>query len=275
MPLPNFLCIGAQKAGTSWLYAQLISHPEVWMPPLKEMQYFNHLYVPQHRAWTSWHIRQGAVRAIVQHVNGTEKPNLGYVRYLADLGSRELFTDAWYRAAFDRPGAEGRKVGDVTPEYSTIPEAGIAHLRALLGAVKIIYLIRAPLARALSQLRMNVARQGKAPSDEFWRGQAEGWDIVNRGDYRAYVPRWKAAFAPEDLLFLPYGRIGAGPEALMREVEGFLGIGRHDYPRLRERVHASRGIDVPGEIAARVAARIDGQDAFIAAEFGEDFAAAT
>ena len=104
MTLPRFLCIGAQKAGTSWLFAQLQSHPKVWMPPLKELQYFNHLYVPEHRAWTTWHIRQGAARVLEYHVGRDEGPDFGYVRYLADLGSRELFTDGWYRRAFERPG---------------------------------------------------------------------------------------------------------------------------------------------------------------------------
>src|SRR6185295_12624998 len=38
---PDFLCIGAQKAGTGWLYEQLRSHPGFWMPPMKELHYFD------------------------------------------------------------------------------------------------------------------------------------------------------------------------------------------------------------------------------------------
>src|SRR5690606_28433663 len=138
--------------------------------------------------------------------------------------SRDLFTDAWYLRAFERPAARGKLVGEITPEYSTIPEAGIRHLRALLGAVKIIYLVRAPLPRALSQLRMNLSRKGLGTlSDEQWQEMADQWDITNRGDYRAYVPRWKAHFASGDILFLPYGRLAEDPVGLMREVEAFLG----------------------------------------------------
>src|SRR5437762_2155968 len=40
---PDFLCIGAQKAGTTWLYQQLESHPDFWMPPFKELHYLNDL----------------------------------------------------------------------------------------------------------------------------------------------------------------------------------------------------------------------------------------
>ena len=38
---PDFICIGAQKAGTTWLYWQLAAHPDFWMPPRKEIHYFN------------------------------------------------------------------------------------------------------------------------------------------------------------------------------------------------------------------------------------------
>lgn len=277
MGLPKFLCIGAQKAGTSWLYAQLQTHPEVWMPPVKELQYFNHLYVPEHRGWTSWHIRQGAAKALAYHVGRPEPPDFGYVRYLADLATRDPFTEDWYRRAFDRPGAHGRLVGDITPEYSTIPEAGLRHVRALLGAVKVIYILRAPLDRALSQLRMNVSRHGPDRlTPEKWVEFADQWDIDNRGDYRAYVPRWKAHFAPADLLFLPYGRIAGDPVGLLREVEAFLGLTpQDDYPRLRERVHATGRLAIPAAIERRLAERLAPQAAFLAEEFGPAFAETT
>jgi hypothetical protein len=38
---PDFLCVGAQKAGTQWLYDQLQHHPDFWMPPIKELHYFD------------------------------------------------------------------------------------------------------------------------------------------------------------------------------------------------------------------------------------------
>jgi len=40
MTLPNFLIIGAQKAGTTALYKYLNQHPEIYMSPDKEPKYF-------------------------------------------------------------------------------------------------------------------------------------------------------------------------------------------------------------------------------------------
>src|SRR5437763_16018587 len=45
---PDFICVGPQKTGTGWLYEQLESHPDFWMPPIKELQYFNQLSRVEH-----------------------------------------------------------------------------------------------------------------------------------------------------------------------------------------------------------------------------------
>ena len=40
---PTFLGIGAQKAASSWLYRSLFTHPDVYMPPIKELSYFGRI----------------------------------------------------------------------------------------------------------------------------------------------------------------------------------------------------------------------------------------
>ena len=42
MTSPTFLVIGAEKAGTTWLYDRLRRHPDIFMPDVKELHYFNH-----------------------------------------------------------------------------------------------------------------------------------------------------------------------------------------------------------------------------------------
>ena len=42
--LPNFLIIGAQKAGTTWLAKCLGEHPDVFIPEIKEIYYFDRYY---------------------------------------------------------------------------------------------------------------------------------------------------------------------------------------------------------------------------------------
>lgn len=55
--LPDFLCIGALKAGTSYLDVMLRSHPELSLPlHLKEVEYFNR----HHARGPEWYARQFA-----------------------------------------------------------------------------------------------------------------------------------------------------------------------------------------------------------------------
>ena len=44
LTFPEFLCIGSQKAGTTWLYENLRCHPELFLPDRKELNYFSSKY---------------------------------------------------------------------------------------------------------------------------------------------------------------------------------------------------------------------------------------
>jgi len=41
---PDFLGIGAQKAGTTWLYENLKQHPDLYFPPMKEVHFWDLFY---------------------------------------------------------------------------------------------------------------------------------------------------------------------------------------------------------------------------------------
>ena len=55
MAAPDCLYIGAQKAGTTWLHTVLKSHKDVWLPPVKELQFLNEYYMRDSFRWTSDH----------------------------------------------------------------------------------------------------------------------------------------------------------------------------------------------------------------------------
>ena len=38
---PDFLGIGAQKSGTTWLWANMLMHPNIYLPPNKEIHFFD------------------------------------------------------------------------------------------------------------------------------------------------------------------------------------------------------------------------------------------
>lgn len=272
---PRVLCIGAQKAGTSWLHEQLNSHPAIWTTPFKEVHYFNARHRPGDRKWMPWHFRQ-AIRATELRFDARKQQMPDeLVRYLLDMTQEPMFTPGWYRRAF-APAPRRCLPLDTTPEYSTLPPEGVAEVAAFLPRARFIYLIRDPVSRAISQLRMNLSRRRKLPRTQAgYLAHLDDPDLADRGDYATYVPRWRAHFGPDRLLFLPYGRIATDPLGLMREVEAFLGLSAHDYPRLRAQIH--RGASAPAFpdagreiLRARFAAQYD----FLAANFDAGFNAA-
>ena len=37
---PDFIGVGPEKTGTTWIHSRLRRHPDVWVPPIKELRYF-------------------------------------------------------------------------------------------------------------------------------------------------------------------------------------------------------------------------------------------
>lgn len=52
--LPDFIGIGAQKSGTTWLYEKLRQHPDVYLPSQKELHYFTGNYHAPIRYYESY-----------------------------------------------------------------------------------------------------------------------------------------------------------------------------------------------------------------------------
>lgn len=273
---PGALCIGAQKAGTSWLAQMLGQHPQVWVPPLKEVHYFNHLFIPGHRYWIAWHYRTMPAEIRARHIRRQVPIPPELDAWLDQICTgRRMFTNHWYKRVF-APAPPGAMPMDFTPETSTLPDEGVAHVARFLPRARAIYLIRDPVDRAVSQLRMNLIREKRRPATlADWLAEIENPVLADRGDYAAYVPRWQRHFG-DRLLILPYGRIAADPAGLMAAVESHLNIAPHTYTDLNRRVFATPDGPMPPPAAvAALADRLRPQTDFIRNHFGPGFAALT
>ena len=61
----------------------------------------------------------------------------------------------------------------------------------------------------------------------------------------------------------------------MRQVEKFLGLPKDDYSQMHERVHQKKPVQIPDAVISQIERRLEGQDAFLEAEFGPDCARTT
>lgn len=83
LKLPDFVGIGAQRSGTTWIYEMLRSHPDVCMSPEKEINFFNESY----DKGVGWYARYFA-KCADNTVTGEFSP-----RYLSDPNTPERMKD--------------------------------------------------------------------------------------------------------------------------------------------------------------------------------------
>lgn len=275
MGQPDFICIGAQKAATTWLARNLGQHPGVWLPFAKELHCFDLKDQQSLREWRRRHAANLARKIEKARQMGA----LGRIAYLEGLtGEDFILTDDWYRKVFaHRP--KGAITGEFTPRYATIDETAIDRLLSLAPDARFIYLIREPVERAISQFRMHVERTpaaGRKP--ETIDAAARAWAARRAylaSDYAAHIPRWESKVQRERILYLPFGKVRSAPFELLGEVERFLGLRTFpDYPRAKSRVHASRRAEPPAWLRAHLAADLAPQAAFLKERFPPEFVAA-
>ena len=269
---PTIVGIGAQKAGTTWLSTMLGQHPGVWAPPVKEAQFFSHMFDDAHREWIPWHYKRSRQMMEKRLADRGRTLSPEIAKWFDRITRGEMFTNHWYKTLY-APAPEGLQPMDVTPEYSTLSDEGVDYIARFLPTAKFIYIVRHPVDRAISQIKMNLTRKKVRPaSDAEWLAFAEDPTILNRGDYATYIPRWRHRFGPDRLLILPFGAIAASPLSVLRRVEAFCALPPHSYAKADEKVFASNpDISVPGDVRAALRERLQPQFDFLEANFPADF----
>jgi hypothetical protein len=266
-----FLGIGAQKAGTSWLHGNLASHPQVHVPPFKELHYFDTAHglgkarVMARRRRVLENVQQRAGTRWLGRERGRRQE--WYARFV--LGEPQ--DDAWYASLFS-PGPTQRAYGEITPAYGIIPEEGVAHVKRFRPDARIIYIMRDPVERAISVRKMHFGKrltEGDAPSAEEWLHSGFERDPqLDQSRYDLVVPKWERHFGGA-ILFLFYDDIGKGAEYLER-VCAHLGVDyRPDYfPRREEQIGVSVNFPVPDGVRQALARKYLATAQWTAERFG-------
>jgi len=262
-PGPHFLGIGAQKAGTTWLWTQLKRHPQVWMPPRKELHYFSrHVMAPG-----------GGILAepsIYRRFRGKERANILW-RHLASTDIRQSFkgknwdefrwylrfyfqtpTDRWYRSLFANRG--DALTGEITPSYSMLTDAEVGHIARNWPELRIILLLRDPIERAWSQVRFDWTRGAREKVDDIEDMKAfiDSPMQTLRNDYLRMLDHWGRHFAADRVFIGFYDDILENPGMLLERIHQFLNLESQPLEKevLAQRVNQSREAEMPGEIRA-------------------------
>ena len=218
---PDFIIIGAMRAGTTALAAALGEHPDVLVSTPKEPNYFATLhgaldYCGPGDAWFA-----------SQNVSSWED----------------------YTRLFDAGGSA--VAGEASAMYLALPEAA-ASIASRVPSAKIIAVLREPLARARSAHGYLRAR-GRDPEQDFARSlelenrrRADGygpmWWLRSASDYSPGLRAFASAFPESQMKIITTEVLEVSPEDVMDEVLDFLGVAPHAAPAgllRRERLNAS------------------------------------
>jgi hypothetical protein len=218
MQPPHFLCIGAHKSGTTWLYENLKRHPAVWLPPIKELHYFDGMPgLPK----VAQRLNE-ALKDVVATGRVTDPAKLDHMRKVV-LDQPKDF--AWYRSLFEPAGE--RLTGDMTPAYSTLPPAVVGKIRELLPDCRVIFIMRNPIERAWSHFRSNAekAKLDVAAVDmDIIRRQVDSPNSQLRTAYMRTVETWEHCFPRDRILYLFYDDLVADRDSFLATVCRFLGL---------------------------------------------------
>jgi hypothetical protein len=204
MTLPNFLLIGAAKSGTSSVFAYLGQHPEVFISPAKEPNYF--ALAGQQVCYA------GPGDSIVNQTSITRR-------------------DA-YEALF-RSARQGMAVGEASTLYLYMPTAAEAIRREVPDA-RLLAILRDPAERAYSSY-LHMRRDGREPLDSFEAAlDAEEarvranwehlWHYSRLGFYHAQLRRYYDRFPRAQIRVWLYEELEREPERVLCEVFTFLGV---------------------------------------------------
>jgi hypothetical protein len=220
----DFIGIGAQKAGTTWLYQNLKKLPEFDLPPFKEFHYFDRdkSYPSTNRLYQSATLkriqsRQYLIRAY-HHINQSllkdrdfKKTKFFLKWYFKD------FNDSWYQSLFN---IFDGYTGEITPSYSILNEKDVQRMYNIAPKVKIVLMLRNPIDRAWSHYKYS-----KKDLKDFSPGKIDLKDVVEfieskgqllRSDYIRTIKVYSRIFSKNQLLIGFYDAIQDNPEKLIQ-----------------------------------------------------------
>jgi hypothetical protein len=208
---PDFLVIGAQRAGTTWLHRVLRQHPALWLPPVKELHYFDRLDIKRTILEPKERRRVGVKRL------------LSLDPWLISYWLRAR-SDDWYAALFRDAKARGLVAGEITPAYATLDEMVLRRIKRMNDNIKLIFVMRDPVERAWSAVN-NAAKKGiDASTVEKSIKRARESGAAARSAYADTINRLEAVFSKEQIHYCFFEDLRDRPEALTCDLFSFLGV---------------------------------------------------
>lgn len=219
--LPDVLCIGAQRSGTTWLHAVLQEHPRIWTCGIKEFHHFDQ--DGGDAAIGAFRQRQALAMLVTAgspDADGRDRR----VRMAVRHGFPAAHSWENYAAIFESAPTD-RLACDFTPAYASLDESTVAEIVRVMPEVKVIFMLRDPVTRAVSGGLHQLRREGVgSPTAAQVLAACESPANVLRTDYLRTLDIWQRHLPADRLLVLFHDDIACDPAALVARTCAFLGI---------------------------------------------------
>lgn len=241
-----FLGIGAQKAGTTWLHDQLALHPQVALPARKEVHYFDMVHPPAAAPRSFGMTFTQSAKRHVERLRtgvGNADTHLDRLDDLVDLLALNYTGSEGYREYLCRAADDAtRAIGEITPAYSILDDVGFAHVVDTLPDVRVVFVMRDPLERYWSAVRMRKIEDAERRQQVFQNsiGQPGVW---RRSDYRTTIETVERHVPRDHVQYLFYEDLFN--EDRLREVARFLGVAEQWDWDLSRQSNVSPAHDMP------------------------------
>lgn len=219
--LPNFLVLGTAKAGTSSLYMYLRQHPEIFLSPQPELNFFAH-------------------DGRDLNFRGPED-----MKYIWDDSLVANYGD--YCKQFNDAGGE-TAIGEVST-HNLYGAQAPAVIKRYLPNVKMIAMLRHPVDRAFSAFA-HMVRDGREETGDFRQAlEREAarirdnweplWHYQSMGYYGIQLSRYFETFDRKQIRVYIYDDFVARPLEIMQDIFGFIGVDTAFQPRMSEKYNES------------------------------------
>ena len=229
---PNFFIVGAAKAGTTSLAHYLDEHPQVYLSPIKEPNYFSRNDI--HPEYFRKLLKERLALFNIKHYLSESELKSRHSAYITDLKQyQDLFRDA-------KPN---QILGEASVSYLWSQTAAKEIFNANSNA-KIIIVLRNPIERAFSHylmdLRLNFTNlnfhdalvEDLIAKHKSWNASSQ---YVELGEYYLQVKRYLDIFPHSQVKIILHEDLKNSTLKTVKDTYSFLGIDNNFTPDLNKR----------------------------------------
>ena len=231
--LPDFLIIGPQRTGTTWLSKNLVFNYQIFIPPEKELYFFSCLTRKENNIHFSSDRLEWYSNKLTPNIRSFIRENLQKLKAFKKISTLHLNYKKYCSPS---------SIGEATASYAAMDECLINEVKTLNHNIKAIMLIRHPLDRAWSHAKLHFTEVEKKNIDEvnfkeFTDFYTSGYQI-RCGTYTEIINKWEKFVKKENFFIGFFDDISQKPYDLLARIFSFLDI-PYDKKNIRNYVSES------------------------------------